>query len=322
MSKVKFIDDYKTNYLNSNKILFICPEQKWKFSVSDSIWNSIDKDFENKAYNLIYEWMLSHQKDYNFNDERHICHFYSSKVATDFDDNPYYININDLMKSYPKTFMERVDRVLINLSHKYPEYGEKISLSNTFESARIMFCDSLDVSFNPALFLSILEDLKYINKNNDGVNFSITASGWKYIDELIKHSNEKKQGFIAMKFGPETQEIRHTFKKAINDSGYTVRIIDEKEHNNQIVPEIFYEIKHSKFMVVDVTYPNYGAYYEAGYGQALGKEVIVCCREKEFTSDDKAKKPHFDIAQKSTIVWSDETDLYNKLMRRIEATIK
>lgn len=322
MSKVKFIDDYEISYVNPQKIIFVCPEQQWQFSVSNLILNSIDKDFENKAYNLIYEWMLSHQKEYICNDERHMWHFYSSKVPTDMENNLYNINIQDLMKMYPNTFMKRVDRVLINLSHKYPEYGEKISLSNTFEAARIMFCDNLDVSFNPALFLSVLEDLKYIKKNNDNFNFSITASGWKHIDELVKYSNEKKQGFIAMKFGSDTQAIRQTFKKAICDSGYTVRIIDEKEHNNQIVPEIFYEIEHSKFVVVDVTYPNYGAYYEAGYGQALGKEVIVCCREKEFTSDDKAKKPHFDIAQKATIVWSDETDLYNKLMRRIEATIK
>ena len=95
--------------------------------------------------------------------------------------------------------------------------------------------------------------------------------------------------------------------KAITDSGYSVKIIDEKEHNNQIVPEIFFEIEQSLFVVVDVTFPNYGAYYEAGYAQALGKEVIVCCRENEFNSKDT--RPHFDIAQKSMIVWKDEEDL-------------
>ena len=37
-----------------------------------------------------------------------------------------------------------------------------------------------------------------------------------------------------------------------------------------------------------------------------------------FNSD---KKPHFDIAQKSSIVWKDEEDLENRLYRRIEATV-
>ncbi len=62
----------------------------------------------------------------------------------------------------------------------------------------------------------------------------------------------------------------------------------------------------------------YGAYYEAGYAEALGKEVIICCREDIFNGD---KKPHFDIAQKSSIVWKDEEDLENRLYKRIEATV-
>lgn len=125
-----------------------------------------------------------------------------------------------------------------------------------------------------------------------------------------------------MQFGEQTSDIRNTFKRAISDLGYTISIIDEKEHNNQIVPEIIFEIECCKFMVVDITYPNFGAYYEAGYGQALGKEVIVCCSEEVFNSNDKSKRPHFDIAQKSTIVWKDLDDLYIRLKRRIEATVK
>ena len=72
--------------------------------------------------------------------------------------------------------------------------------------------------------------------------------------------------------------------------------------------------------MVDITYPNYGAYYEAGYAQALGKEVIVCCRKDNF--DNPNTRPHFDIAQKSMIIWSNNEDLVSRLKRRIEATIK
>ena len=86
------------------------------------------------------------------------------------------------------------------------------------------------------------------------------------------------------------------------------------------MPEIFYEIERSKFLVVDVTFPNYGAYYEAGYAQALGKQVIMCCRKTEFDSD--GGRPHFDVAQKSMIVWKDEEELIERLRKRIEATVK
>lgn len=125
-----------------------------------------------------------------------------------------------------------------------------------------------------------------------------------------------------MSFSEETDTIRKAFRQAIQESGYTARVIDEKEHNNQIVPEIFFEIERSKFVVVDVTYPNYGAYYEAGYAQALGKQVIICCRKSEFESKDRQKRPHFDISQKSMVVWQDESDLVTRLKKRIEATVR
>ena len=73
-------------------------------------------------------------------------------------------------------------------------------------------------------------------------------------------------------------------------------------------------------MVVDISFPNYGAYYEAGYGQALGKEVIICCSKEKF--DNPESRPHFDIAQKSMIIWKDTDDLIARLKKRIEATVK
>lgn len=123
-----------------------------------------------------------------------------------------------------------------------------------------------------------------------------------------------------MSFSDETRDISQIFSESIKESGYTPMRIDQKEHNNQIVPEILHEISKSKFLVIDLTYPNYGAYYEAGYALGLGKEVIACCRKKEF--DDPKKKPHFDLYQKNMVVWTDLDDLKQRLIRRIEATIK
>ena len=61
-----------------------------------------------------------------------------------------------------------------------------------------------------------------------------------------------------MAFKEKTRSIREAFRTAIKDSGYAVSIIDEKEHNNQIVTEIFYEIERSKFVVVDVQFQTMG----------------------------------------------------------------
>ena len=72
-----------------------------------------------------------------------------------------------------------------------------------------------------------------------------------------------------MSYCEGSQPIREGFRTAIETCGYFPCIIDEVEHNGQIVPEIFYEIGRSRFLVADVTYPNYGAYYEAGYAQGM-----------------------------------------------------
>jgi len=53
---------------------------------------------------------------------------------------------------------------------------------------------------------------------------------------------------------------------------------------------------------VDLTDHRNGLYYEDGYAQGLGKEVVLTCNEKHF------ENRHFDVAQISTVVWKDKND--------------
>ena len=78
-------------------------------------------------------------------------------------------------------------------------------------------------------------------------------------------------------------------------------------------PELLKYIKDSKFVVVDLTHQNNGAYFEEGYAMGLGKAVIQLCQ--------KDTKLHFDIAQKNTIMWKTEDDIPEMLKNRIQATI-
>ena len=228
------------------------------------------------------------------------------------------INLFDKLNAYPDTLVEKIPRILDNIATSNPEYGDDIAFLN--DHFRLLFVETLSpYSKGVRGVVSFLNELGYLKKSAGEHCYTITAKGWQEIDSIRRKSKEVRQGFIAMSFRDETKSIRESFRTAINGSGYAVSVIDEKEHNNQIVPEIFYEIERSKFMVVDVTYPNYGAYYEAGYAQALGKQVIICCRENEFRNADT--RPHFDISQKSMIVWKDETELIERLKRRIEATV-
>lgn len=287
------------------------------FIVHDNIecWNNAEV---RKRYNLICSLLL--QKPFKeINGEMYPFKFFCEEetVGQPIED-PQKINLANNIRDYPKNIISRVEKSLINISKMFPVVGEYVYAYETY--AAFYFCESENPFGEIVGILSFLCQLGYCEEVH-GLKYTyiITVKGWEKIHELTQKENEVQQGFIAMSFRPETSSIWRIFAETIRECGYHPQRIDQKEHNNQIVPEIFFEIKRSKFLVVDVTYPNFGAYYEAGYGEALNKQVIVCCRREEFES--KESRPHFDIAQKSTVVWEDEEDLKKKLYRRIEATV-
>lgn len=51
-----------------------------------------------------------------------------------------------------------------------------------------------------------------------------------------------------------------------------------------------------------------------------GKEVIACCSKETFKNDNT--RPHFDLAQKSIVIYDGDDDLKERLIRRITATVK
>ena len=116
-----------------------------------------------------------------------------------------------------------------------------------------------------------------------------------------------------MKFGEDTNQLREAIRKGVTAAGYKAIFIDEVEHNDFITPELLKYIKDSKFVVVDLSHQNNGAYFEEGYAMGLGKPVIQL-RQKDVTL-------HFDIAQKNTIIWETEDEIPKRLKNRIKATI-
>jgi hypothetical protein len=276
-----------------------------------------------ERYNIIVSHLLKAPHAYSNKNWRF---FYEEKTMGEPIDDPANVNIANFMVDYPRSFRELIDSILVAISSKYSNIGYCIQINGNDRA--LYYVTNNDLNTNKTEIngiVSRLIELEYFNKSEsrDQYNYiyqgyTISAKGWLYIDELTKTRKEINQGFIAMDFKIETKEISKAFIEAIEGCGYVPQRIDQKEHNNQIVPEIFYEIRRSKFLVVDVTYPNNGAYYEAGYGEALNKQVIICCRQDEFNS---SKKPHFDIAQKNTVVWSDLNELKQKLKLRIEATV-
>lgn len=309
--------DCKLESTGGNYSLVTC-RKGYTFGLSDEIIAMPVED-RDRFVNLIFEHILR-EPHYETNTN---WYFYFDPDNTDERiTNRAKVNLANAILSYPNSFAELSNRTLINLSRLHPRFGDAIGCE--YIDYRTAYCIGERAGFDGADFFDVLNDLGYLSRKEELKNaYFISANGWKKVEEIQKKENQIKQGFVAMSFRSETKFIRDAFKKAISESGFVAVLIDEKEHNNQIVPEIFYEIKRSKFMVVDVTYPNYGAYYEAGFAQGLGKEVIFCCSQEAFCNDALENiRPHFDISQKSMVIWKNPDDLVFRLKRRIEATVK
>jgi nucleoside 2-deoxyribosyltransferase len=301
----------------------------YSFQTANSL-ECADKTEMRKRYNMVYESLSKIM--YEKTNKGNLYKFYYKSLDKHMDYDPMLINVAELMKNYPKNIGEKLNRIVLNISRKFPSIGGKISSKDLHKS--LMFTEaeyednekrkSMNIPKPDSEITALRSYLKdgglissFYEEHDNYQDYKLTAKAWELIAELTKKQKEMNQGFIAMSFSDETEAISNSFKIAIDACGYVPKRIDEKEHNNQIVPEIFYEIEQSKFIVVDVTYQNDGAYYEAGYAQALGKQVIICCRKNEFND----KKPHFDISQKSMIVWENEEELVEKLKKRIQATV-
>lgn len=180
-----------------------------------------------------------------------------------------------------------------NLENYEKEFGALIEISDNYILFSSMFFINIDDQhFHNELkgIIEMLSDMKLLKMGGNSYNsFYITYKGWERIDLLNIKKEKFKKAFIAMWFDESMVEYKNAIMSAIRETKYFPTIINEKEHNNQIVPEILYEINKSAFVVADITGSRNGVYYETGYAQGVGKEVILtlCNKSKE--------KPHFDV---------------------------
>ena len=167
--------------------------------------------------------------------------------------------------------------------------------------------------------IKFLVDRNYIlspQSWNGGENnrpITLSPEGYARVDAIQKNTANGKNVLVAMKFGDDTKKLREMIRQGIMSAGYVAIFIDEVEHNDFITPELLKYIRDSKFVVVDLSHQNNGAYFEEGYAMGLGKPVIQLCK--------KDVRLHFDIAQKNTIIWETEEEIPERLKNRIIATI-
>lgn len=238
----------------------------------------------------------------------------------------WYVDKNVVGSWYPLKFSDKVDAFLLNAAQQQNYVGEDIEFASE-EYNSVCFVNRFSVK-NPekeisatrqnqqfTYFLQYLVDSGYIKAG--GGRVQIQPEGLTRIDQLQRAQVEHtKNVFIAMSFDKDMELVREAIKEAVTECGFVPRIMDEIEHNHQIVPEMLYEIRQSRFVVAELTGHNNGAYFEAGYALGQGKEVIQICNKDQFGDDG-----HFDVKQINTILWKDTQELTKRLSERIKSTI-
>ncbi|MBF0282852.1 MAG: hypothetical protein HQL51_00130 [Magnetococcales bacterium] len=126
---------------------------------------------------------------------------------------------------------------------------------------------------------------------------------------------------MAMKFGDAELDAmvdRH-FRPAVAAAGFALRRLDDDPKAGLIDDRMRVEIKSSRFLIADLTHANNGAYWEAGYAEGLGKDVIYTCKKSLFEKE----KSHFDTNHHLTVIWDEQNpeECRQKLTATIRATL-
>lgn len=225
------------------------------------------------------------------------------------------VNGHDFLDTYPDDFEEKIYRSLLNL---YKNFKPLQTFAFRNERSYLFF----EKTANDAiLVVKALQQLGYIEIKWASVTqpsdqISLTLDGWKAAKKFNEQTANKNTAFIAMWFDVNaTGNYRTATKDAIRQAGYEPVIVDEVMHNDFIMDKIINQINEARFVIADFSCApetvdkdkikngvRGGVYYEAGYAKGLGLQVIHTCNKNTFDQN----RLHFDIQQKSTIIWEDD----------------
>ena len=173
-------------------------------------------------------------------------------------------------------------------------------------AASVVHADNLETLHNFLISQASDEQLMYVYN---------LAKGNRKLPAISPLADCGGKVFVSMPMNKEkclyVDEIRLGIESALKTTGNTAYFLDKDSHNDNIYVKMLDEITACKFLVADLTSQNNGVYYEAGYAKALGKTVIMTCKDTDF------KDRHFDIAQVQTLSWKNADELASVLSQQI-----
>jgi nucleoside 2-deoxyribosyltransferase len=221
-----------------------------------------------------------------------------------------------VLSQCPRGVLQKGDYILRHLADKSPYPGSEVIIDAGGDYS-IFYCrNEPELRFH----LKSLGERGLVTdvgaRANGTLGATLTANGWRHVEELEKPNIESKQAFVAMWFD---DQMAAAYAQGIawieQDTDFKPLPINRKQFNDKICDQIVAEIRRSRFLIADVTGHRQGVYFEAGFAMGLGLPVIWTCRK------DQIDECHFDTRQYNHITWETPEELRKKLKDRILATI-
>ncbi len=138
-------------------------------------------------------------------------------------------------------------------------------------------------------------------------------------------SNKYVRCFVAMSLQQSAEDADKVFQVHIKPTLKRLSIrafrIDEIEHSGNIDSRILREIDASDLLLADLTYARPSVYFEAGYAEGKGLNVILTCRKDHLSpASSQDLSVHFDLNHRKIIDWSGVSD--RTFSKRLESHVR
>ena len=132
---------------------------------------------------------------------------------------------------------------------------------------------------------------------------TLTFNGWTRYEQLRRGAPSGRKAFMAMQYDDALLDriVNDRFRPAVETTGFMLRRLDDEPRAGLMDDRLRVEIQSSRFLIVDLTHRNAGAYWEAGYAEGLGKPVIFTCQASKFRDVS-----HFDTNHHFHVLWNEE----------------
>jgi len=120
--------------------------------------------------------------------------------------------------------------------------------------------------------------------------------------------------FPILPFTPEYRDVNTSYRDVCTELSFEFGGLLDSETTERIIPRILEGIRRAALLIADVSEMRPNVFYELGFAQGLGKQVILTAK--------RGITLPFDLTDVPVIYWDTQEDLKNKLKKRLSSVMR